>query len=88
MSKRKPKAMDTNVTKSVACRQSMLTPPRHLIPSLVCPEFAQSSGFVFHTGFVRLITFRNITLSSKLSRILAEILLNGIKSKWINQLKP
>jgi hypothetical protein len=38
----------------------MLTPPRHLIPPLVFPEVRVCSvlGFVFPTGFMRLITFR------------------------------
>jgi hypothetical protein len=50
--------LELGLTAGVTGRQGMLTPPRHLIPSLVFPEVSVCSvlGFVFPTGFMRLIT--------------------------------
>jgi hypothetical protein len=53
-------AFEMGHTAGATGRQGMLTPPRHLIPPLVFPEVRVCSilGFVFPTGFMRLITFR------------------------------
>jgi hypothetical protein len=52
--------LELGLTADVTGRQGMLTPPKHLIPPLVCPEVRVCSiiGFVFSTGFMRLITVR------------------------------
>jgi hypothetical protein len=49
--------VELGLTAGVTGRQGILTPPRHMIPPLVCPEGRVCSvlGFVFSTGFMRLI---------------------------------
>jgi hypothetical protein len=52
--------LELGFTAGVTGRQGILTPPRHLIPSLVYPEVRVCSvlGFVFPAGFLILITVR------------------------------
>ena len=51
---------DYGLTADVTGQQGMLTPPRHLIPTLVCPGVRDCPTlvFVFYFGLARLITVR------------------------------
>jgi hypothetical protein len=53
-------AFEMGLTAGATSQQEMFTPPRHLIPPLVCPEVRVCPvlGFLFLTGFMRLITVR------------------------------
>ena len=55
---------DYGLTAGVTGQQGMLTPPRHLIPPLVCPEVRDCPTlvFVFCLGLTRLITVRYLCL--------------------------
>ena len=55
---------DYGLTAGVTGQQGMLTPPRHLIPPLVCPEVRDCPTlvFVFYLGLTRLITVRYLCL--------------------------
>jgi hypothetical protein len=53
---------ENRLTEGVTGRQGMFTPPRHLIPPLVCPEVCvcPTFWFVFLTGLRRLMSVRNL----------------------------
>ena len=55
---------DYRLTAGVTGQHGMLTPPRHLIPLLVCPGVRDypTLVFVFYLGLTRLITVRYLCL--------------------------
>ena len=62
---------DYGLTAGVTGQQGMLTPPRHLIPPLVCPEVRDCPTlvFVFYLGLTRLITVRYLCLYIQLDEV-------------------